>query len=517
MTVQASRSWLARLPIAGSAIALVVAVTQWLPNMNRVPYEDALPTILALLALSLVVLALLRPLAGSWVRAGLMSGIAAVYLLYVPAFIPAAPPWLHAALLLAAAAFAVLLARRIPREPDRLLPLNRKLNLLLVPASLAFVLFGGIQQWRLERDRPDPEAVFAGFQGRVDAASPDVWHVILDRYASSATLAARYGYDNRPFLEQLRRRGFAVADGFSNYQRTGHSVASTLNGAYLDALAAPMAARQTDWVPLYRAMTANRALDFFETNGYRTVFAGSWWNPTRRSAIADENINYRALPELARLILDQSVFGFLLRQTALPYGDSRADQCRRAAFKFAQLRALAAEHDRKYVFAHFLVPHPPFVLNADGSCRSLEQANAASRRDNYVAQVEYANRELLRLIDAIAAGPRPAAIVIHADEGPWPEPHVGDERYPGRDPVSVDWSRLTPAQLGEKMGILMAARPADARPLPLPTSPVNVYPSLLRTYFGSRRSLLPDRHFVFAGDRALYIFRDVGGRLPRPR
>ena len=501
--------------MAGSVIALVVAVTLWVPNMNRVPYEDALPTILVVLLLSLLVLAGLRPLAGSWVRAGLMAGIAAIYLLYLPAFMPLMSAWLHAVLLAAAAAVAVLIARRIPSESARLLPLNRKLNLLLVPVAIAVTVFAVVQQVQLERGRPPVGEVFAGFDGRADASSPDVWHLILDRYASSGTLAARYGFDNRPFLAQLRRRGFTVADGYSNYQRTAHSVASTLNGAYLDPLAGPMAEQANDWVPIYRSMTSNAALRFFERNGYRTVFAGSWWNPTRRSAIADENLNYRALPELARLMLDQSALGFVLRWLRLPYGDSRAEQCRRAAFKFAELRALARSDRRKYVFAHFLVPHPPFVLNADGSCRSLAQASAASRRDNYVAQVEYANGEVLRLIDSILAGPRPAAIVIHSDEGPWPEPHVGDERFPGGDPIAVDWVRLSPAQLDEKMGIMIAFRPADSRALEPAASPVNVYPSLLRTYFGSGRPMLPNRHFVFAGDRALYTFRDVGPRLRR--
>ena len=513
MTAEPAPSLLARLPVAGSVVAFVVAVTLWVPNMNRVPYEDALPTILVVLMLSLLVLAGLRPLAGSWVRAGLMAGIAAIYLLYLPAFMPSVSAWLHAVLLAAAAAVAVLVARRIPSEPARLLPLNRKLNLLLVPVGIAAAVFALVQQVQLERGRPSVGSVFAGFDGRADASSPDVWHLILDRYASSATLAERYRFDNRPFLAQLRRRGFAVSDSYSNYQRTAHSVASTLNGAYLDSLGRRMADRQFDWVPIYRSMTSNEALRFFEGNGYRTVFAGSWWNPTRRSAIADENLNYRALSELGRLMLDQSAVGFVLRWLRLPYGDSRAEQCRRAAFKFAELRALAASDGHKYVFAHFLVPHPPFVLNPDGSCRSLAEASAASRRDNYVAQVQYANGEMLRLIDSILAGPRPAAIVIHSDEGPWPEPHVGDERFPGRDPVTVDWARLSQPQLEEKMGIMIAIRPADSRALVPPASPVNVYPSLLRTYFGGRSPLLPDRHFVFAGDRALYTFQDVGPRL----
>ena len=142
----------------------------------------------------------------------------------------------------------------------------------------------------------------------------------------------------------------------------------------------------------------------------------------------------RAVPQLARKAFDQSAIGFWTKDLQVPYLDGRGDQCFRANEKFRRLRDLAANGERKYVFAHFLVPHPPFVLNSDGSCRSLASAKAAGRRANYVAQVEFANREVLTLVDAILAGPRPSVIVIHSDEGPWPKPYVGNEHGLGTDP-----------------------------------------------------------------------------------
>ncbi len=500
------------MPLAGGAVALIATLTHWFPNMNRLPYEDAVPTIAVMLAIAAAVTILLRPIAGSWAGAGLMSGVIAVYCLYLPApvaAISAAMP-VQALCLALGAIVAVLIARRVPRDADAAADVNRKINILLVSVALGMAGAAAIKQVRAEAGRPDPQSAFMPFDGQARPDSPDVWHIVFDRYAGSETLQRAYGYDNRPFLEALRARGFAVDESaHANYQRTAHSVASTLNGDYLDRLGGGVAL-PNDWVPLYRAMTGNQALRFFRAQGYQTVFAGSWWNPTRRSALADRNINYRSLPELARVVIDESAPGLLLRWTGLPFGDARGDQCRRAPHKFASLRELAGEDGRKYVFAHFLVPHPPFVLNADGSCRSLAQAGAATRRDNYIAQLEYVNREALRLIDAIRAGPRPAAIVIHADEGPWPEPFVGDERFIGRDPVSVDWAELDGPRLREKMGILMAILPADARPIDLPRSPVNIYPAILRSYFGYTSPVRPDRHFVFEGDRTLYRFRDVG-------
>ena len=45
-----------------------------------------------------------------------------------------------------------------------------------------------------------------------DASHPDVYYVILDGYARADALATHYGYDNEPFLDALRERGFVVAD-----------------------------------------------------------------------------------------------------------------------------------------------------------------------------------------------------------------------------------------------------------------------------------------------------------------
>jgi Sulfatase len=503
---------LPRFPLAGLAIPPLVGLTLWMSNVTRVPYEDALPVVAALLAAALLLLAGLRLIVRDWVRAGLIGGIAAAYIFYLGPGVAAlaSVPWLRGLLMALAGLFALDLARRVPRDRAALLGINGRINLVLLPVVLLGSGIAAARQVTLERQRPEPSLSFPAFAGHAAAGSPDVWHIILDRYASSATLRTVYAYDNKPFLDALRARGFAVREAaFSNYQRTGHSVASTLNGAYLDPLAGRMSGNQDDWVPLYRALTDNAATRFFEGQGYETVFAGSWWNPIRRSRVADRNVNFRAIPELGRLLLDRSVLGDAMAALNLPYGDGRADQCLRARAKFRELRKLAREPARKYVLAHFLVPHPPFVLNADGSCRSLAEAERASRRDNYVSQVRYANDEVVRLVDAILAGPRPAIVLLHGDEGPWPAAFAGDERFLGADTKPVDWTKASNAEILEKLGILMAVRSPDGSARDLPATPVNLYPRLLRNHFGGRRPDWPDRHLLFKHRTALYSFKDV--------
>ncbi len=510
-----AKSPFARLPLAGFVIPCILFLSLWRSNANRLGHEDALPTGLGLLAIFLVLLLALRVWAKSWLRAGMMLGVLGAYIFYAPSLTRMlASPWIEAAALAIAGLIAFDLMRRIPPQTGALERTNAMVNLVAVPLVLLFAAQAVATDRLLETKRPDAAAPFPAFEARVDENSPDVWHFVMDRYGNREALARVYGYDNGPFLAALRERGFIVGDdAFANYQRTGHSLASTLNASYLE----PLAERETpvggDWVPIYRAMRDNRALQFFNQADYTTIFAGTWWNPSRRNPSADENINLRDMPELARLLAEQSVPGRALDLARLPYGNARHDQCVREQHKFEALRELTVRDERKYVFAHFLLPHPPYVINADGSCRPLAAAEAATRRQNYVGQLEYANRELLATIDAILSGPRPATIILQADEGPWPAPHIGDERFIGRDPVAVDWTRLPRPAIREKLGILFALRHADGAADNMPDSPINIYPSILRQGFGSAMANRPDRHLVFVSNGKLYDYTDVGNMV----
>lgn len=510
---------LGRFPIAGTLVTLIAMMGYWSGNRLRLGFESVWPTALVTVLGALLVTGLLRFVCGNWPRAGMAAAMAAFYFFYIPAlFSPLGLPFVaEAALHAGAIAGLVLLYRRLPKDDAQLSAVHGRVNLVCALIFALNALPLAFQQFQLEQQRSKAAGSLVPLEGTASAGSPDVWHILLDRYAATDTLKTRYGFDNEPFIDALRKRGFTVQDhAFSNYQRTSHSVAATMNGRLLDPMVPHMKSRPDDWLPIYRVMRDSSAVKLFNQMGYRTIFAGSWWEPTRFSATADESVVIRAMPQLARLVIGQSAAGFWTEGMSVPYLDGRGDQCFRANEKFRRLRALAKDPDRKQVFAHFLVPHPPFVLNADGSCRTLATASKAPRNENYLAQIQFANRELIRLVDAILAGPRPAVIVLHSDEGPWPSPYVGNEHGLGTDPVPVPWHRLDKEQLREKMGILLAVRyPSGRGPETMPVSPVQIYPALLRDHFGSPGLIPSSRHYLFRSDAALYQFEDISSKLPR--
>ena len=154
------------------------------------------------------------------------------------------------------------------------------------------------------------------------------------------------------------------------------------------------------------------------------------------------------------------------------------------------------------------------MLTADGNCQSLEAAKKNQRTRNYAGQVEYANRELLKLVDAILAGPRPATIVIHADEGPYPPQFVFDE--PEFTPPASDgknWLTSAPKIRQEKTSIIMAIRHADSMPAEAPRTPINLYPIILNRSFNAHIPLKPDRTFMYPNGIDLGALKDITNEL----
>ena len=364
----------------------------------------------------------------------------------------------------------------------------------------------------------DPEALLAApaAPARLEtgAAARDVYYIVFDRYASADQLAAVYGFDNGPFLRQLEANGFYVVDNaVANYPRTPHSLASSLNMAYLDGIGDHVGRAHADWVPIYRLMQDNRVARLLKQSGYRFVHFGSWWEPTRASSLADETVNWRDRPEMARELLDRTLFGRLGDYIGLDALDDRQHQCERVRLKFDRLTSLAGEPGPKFVFAHFLVPHPPFVLDREGRCLDASVAAGRSRRDNYLDQLAYVNAQVLELIAAIRAqAERAPIIVIQADEGPWPERLARDEIYfLGRDISPADWTEANRAELREKMRILNALSLPDGGAAALydGITPVNTFRVIFNHYFGTDLPLLPDRNYVFESGKEIYRFTDV--------
>ncbi|QDU93676.1 sulfatase-like hydrolase/transferase [Lignipirellula cremea] len=346
-------------------------------------------------------------------------------------------------------------------------------SLLVIGSSVGTLVGGG-----LLAGSPVENVAAPADLAQVQLVSPeeprDIYYLVFDRYGSRQALEKFFGYDNGPFLEGLRERGFYVAEqSHANYPKTDLSLAATLNMQYHGEHLQPKSH--------YLAMLENHRVGWLlKEQGYAYRHYGVMLDGLRNSPLADENYWHSPMPtEYTDILYQYSVFDALVK------GKSDRNQ---EDEKFLAATAAASNTRPQFVYAHFLLPHYPWKFNADGSIPSRQQLASRSDRESFVEQLKFTNRRILETIDAIQArSQRPPVIILQADEGP-ELMYKGDAEMPRN------------AQLEQRSGVLSAFcfPDRDIRQLAPPTiSPVNTFRLVFREYFGARMELLPDRYFYW--------------------
>ena len=343
------------------------------------------------------------------------------------------------------------------------------------------------------------------------AKLPDIYYIIMDAYAREDILKRIYHHDNSGFTEYLREeKGFYVAEGStSNYANTGLSVASALNMNYISDLLPEMNEDSGNVVPLRTLADRSEVFRFLKKRGYTIVAFSSGYELTEMA-----NADIYLTPgwfadEFENALLDMTPIWVLFKR----FGPAQQHRAR-LLYMFDCLGRLADRHSPKFVFAHLVAPHRPFVFDADGGPVDPEHLNrpggtglswlegkgGEDYRKFYKNELIYLNRKLRETIDRILANSdRPAIIVLQGDHGP---------RSSARDhdpPTEA---------LKERFHILNAYHlPGQARDRLYPTiTPVNSFAVILNYYFGAQYALHEDRSFYSTRSKP-YAQTDVTAKV----
>lgn len=380
---------------------------------------------------------------------------------------------------------------------------------MLIPIGIEGLGVAGARHRVASLSRARPGAPTAS---RQPVPAPDIYYVILDRYPSARTLAEAFDFDNTAFEGLLAERGFYIAtDSRSNYLKTAHSLASSLNFDYLDYLTDAVGRVSKSWLPLYDLLQDYRAWRFLKAQGYRFVSVGSTWQPTSWNRAADVGINEFPLPEFATVLYEPTLLQALGTQVGPPFfaHDTCLEKWRRTKQTLARMADLPSMPGPKFVFAHLLLPHEPYVFDADGGYLDPDTVAVRTERENFLNQLAYANREVAGLVERWLDDSRvPPVIIVQGDEGPFPARYRADEE-------DFDWTRATREELRLKTGILNALYlPGVDRTRLYPSmTPVNSFRVVFNQYFDTRLEMLPDRTYAFVNGRRLYDFFDVTDRM----
>lgn len=232
-----------------------------------------------------------------------------------------------------------------------------------------------------------------------------------------------------------------------------------------------------------------------ESMGYQTVSFQNdiWWTEWSDSDhfITLQNKPYDAITDFGQISRFEVLF---LRTTALRVLEEAANKwlaprlpVRTPEEHQAELILLALDglegvpeiHGPKFVFAHIIAPHEPYVFSPDGEFVLTEAADPG-----YPNQVRYLNKRLVPLVESIIAqSDVPPIIILQSDHGRDPEVRLANfiaVYFPGEGKSSL-YPNLTP---------------------------VNIFCLMLNNYFGQSLPLLPDTSYASFYDNT-YEFTEI--------
>ncbi len=322
---------------------------------------------------------------------------------------------------------------------------------------------------------------------------PDIYWFVFDRYPSERSGRLAYGIEN-PIFDELRARGFYIAENSrANYQRTTFSLASTFSAEYLNGRGHADIFGPTDRSGGYTRIQNSNVARFLKSRGYYYVHVGSDFSPTRTSVLADVNHAYDNQSDFGAAFVDSTATPAILRRL----GTSAPPEARRyrwTTWEVGLLADLPPYPSPKFVFGHVILPHTPYIFDADGDFVSEEANRGRSPLEQFSEQLTFTNARMLAIVDdllAVPAAERPL-IILQADEGPYPS-HLEDE-------TRHDWTTATPEEREIKFGILNAWYVPDGRDIGLypEVSPVNTFRLVFNAYFDTDLPILPDESFTHA-------------------
>lgn len=304
---------------------------------------------------------------------------------------------------------------------------------------------------------------------------PDIYYIILDEYAHPDTMLDYYDYDNSFFTDELAENGFFIASNSRTAASWSHrSIASSLNMEYVPRT-------EPDEV-VYQKIANSKVADHLKSVGYTYIYFGSWYGQGAYEVDADVSYNFyqssgtnAVIGEFPRILwnttMAQPFYDYLT-------GDIYAGHYRSALIDtIKSLKTMPDVQGPKFVFAHILCPHPPFLFGPAGEyIDPIEQFNFEDERF-YLGQYKFITREIEEVVAALLKkSDSDPIIILQSDHGLRavnPGIHVGPN----------EWQRVLNAYHLPGNG---------SQDLYDSISPVNSFRVILNRYFGADYPLLED-------------------------
>lgn len=321
---------------------------------------------------------------------------------------------------------------------------------------------------------------------------PDIYLIVLDGYGSREVLQEIYEYDDTGFENELKDMGFTVIpQAKSNYSQTRLVFSSILNMSYINDLEDSVDQNTTDAQPLIEIINDNLVLKNLKSIGYETIAFPTGY-PFTETMLVDKRIfDGFEMTELDNQILVNSIFYPLFHNFIYSHYQNRV------LYTLDTLPDLGSYSSPKFVFAHILSPHPPFVFDKSGNPITppiiynnydvdnlINLTSPEYYQSSYVEQLEFISQKTLTTIRGILANSdTPPIIILCGDHGPG---------------LNVSHEQLASSNHYERFHILYSLYlpGVDPETIPDDLSPVNTFRFIFNEYFGTDYAMLENRSYA---------------------
>jgi hypothetical protein len=291
----------------------------------------------------------------------------------------------------------------------------------------------------------------------------------------------------------------------SNYAQTQLSLVSSLNMNYLDALSDQYRPGNTSRVGLSELIKHNKVRQDLKGLGY-TIYAFETGFKTTEWDDADYYLSQQSkvfsilqfgggitdfelmiMRNSAILLIEDGVL-ILPRFIQPDFENPLRIHRDRILFVLSKLENLAKTPGPKFVFAHLVIPHPPYVFAPNGDFTNYDVPDDPG----YKNQVAYIDQQIIALTNKLIANSNtPPIIVIQADHGGINTPPDGRTKILNAYYLPNDGNKLLYPNI----------------------TPVNTFRIILDYYFSGKYDLLKDVSYFSVYQRP-YEYSVIDERRP---
>jgi hypothetical protein len=302
---------------------------------------------------------------------------------------------------------------------------TKYINLLLL---ILILIDAGQLLVKMSRNKKQVAGLPQNFINCDTCSRPDIYFIIADEYAGNRELKEVFGFDNTPFENELRKRGFHITDSsVSNYNYTPFCMASTFRMEYLRGIEGKNTS-SSDRKLCYSAINQNRVLQFLQSLGYGfrnySVFQFNDELPPVQSTsffLTGKDL-ITAQTFLSRL--DRDIRFNLISRFGLKGEMYRVAtyelNINETLFEKTKQEVQAPSEGPRFVYTHLMMPHYPYFFDRNGKLNRVEilmEGNQALQKE-YIEYLQYSNGRFLELIDHIKkASKQPPIIIFMGDHG----------------------------------------------------------------------------------------------------